>query len=83
MVPVFRPSIYDGTKTGFNLMVVGIEKSLEGILIQINHYLYTESSSIGWGAHLVHYTASGTWERFMKELTSMCYVTGLQCCNNV
>jgi hypothetical protein len=34
---------------------------------QVNYYLYTDSSSMGWGAHLLHHTASGTWSNSMKE----------------
>jgi hypothetical protein len=65
-------------------------------VIQVNHYLYTKSCSIRWGPHLVHRTASTTWEALMKEHqcvgieghtdwpSGFCgYVTGFQCCNHV
>jgi hypothetical protein len=35
---------------------------------EIHAYLYTDSSSQGWGAHLVHQTASGVWEGPDKDL---------------
>jgi len=35
---------------------------------KIHAYLYTDSSSKGWGAHLVHQTASGVWEGPDKDL---------------
>ena len=31
-------------------------------------YLYTDSSSMGWGAHVAQHTASGTWKDPDKEL---------------
>ena len=31
-------------------------------------YLYTDSSSMGWGAHVAQHTASGTWKGPDKEL---------------
>ena len=34
---------------------------------QVDHYLYSDSSSMGWGAHVLHLTASGTWDISMKE----------------
>ncbi len=34
---------------------------------QVNYYLYTDSSSMGWGAHILHHTASGMWSNSMKE----------------
>jgi hypothetical protein len=35
---------------------------------EIHAYLYTESSSMGWGAHLVQHTASSTWKGPDKNL---------------
>ncbi len=37
------------------------------VVIQVDYYLYTDSSSMGWDAHLLHHTASGTWKDSMKE----------------
>jgi len=62
---------------------------------QVNYYLYTDSSSMGWGAHLLYHTASGTWSNSMKEshinvlelmaiwLGLQAYDSRLQCRNHV
>ena len=47
------PNITQGTR-------IGVQK--------IHSYLYTDSSSVGWGAHLAHHTASGTWQGSDRDL---------------
>ena len=44
---------------------------------QVNYYLYTDSSSMGWGAHLLHHTASMK-ESHINVLELMAIWLGLQ-----
>jgi hypothetical protein len=60
---VLRPSVNDGSRRleheKFDPLVVRFEKYPDIMdVIQVDFYLYTDSSSMGWSAHLLHHTAS-------------------------